>query len=139
LLVFATADGILLTASTFSADRRALIETAAAAPDQGDAEIATLFSAPPTDAPEVAQAPSLVRAQEALPEGNQWFAAVDTLEQLIAQQKAFQAPAIKPAQNNEVLGRLEAWVNTRTQNSAATAQACTAWTPHCRKGAILIQ
>jgi hypothetical protein len=139
LLVFAAVDGVLLAAPTFSDNRHILLSSTSAALDQGETEVATLFSAPFPEAAGTSQDQSLAPAQELLPEGEQWAAAVGTLEQLLAQRKAPQAAAMNTADNVQLLGRLEAWANARTRNPAATAQACTASAPQCRKGAALIQ
>jgi hypothetical protein len=139
LLVFAAVDGVLLAAPTFSDNRQTLLSSASAALDQGETEVATLFSASSSEAADASQDQSPAPAKELLPKGEQWAAAVGTLEQLLAQQKAPQAAAMNSPENGQLLGRLEAWANARMQNPAATAQACTASALQCRKGATLIQ
>jgi hypothetical protein len=138
LLLFAAADGFLLTASTFSADRSALIGQAAPAADQEGTETATVFSAPAFEAAEGSQAQLL--APGALPESEHWSAAVGVFEQLLAQQKASEAAAIKKQEENErLLKRLEAWVEARAQKPAVFAGACVAPAGQCWKGTALIR
>jgi hypothetical protein len=139
LLLFAALDGVLLTASSSSADRRAPIEQAAAALDRDGTETAMMISAPSFEAAEGSQAPSFAAAPGASPGGEPWSAAVVALEQLLAQQKASQTAAMKHAENERLLKRLENWVNARTQKPAVLAAGCVAPAGRCWKGVMQIQ
>jgi hypothetical protein len=139
LLVFAAVDGVLLTASTFSADRKGRVESASAALDQDGTETAMVFLTPSSESAEASPAPLLAPAHGALPEGKLWPAALDALEQLTAQRKASQAAVMKQAENERLLERLEAWMNARTQKPAAVAGACAGPAPQCWKSATRIQ
>jgi hypothetical protein len=139
LLVFATVDGVLLTASTFSADRRALAGQAPAVLDQDGTETSMLFSAHASEAAEGSHAPSFAPAQGTLSDGEPWSATVGALEQLLARQKASQAAAMKEAENERLLKRLEAWMNARAPKPAVLAGGCTAPAGQCWKGAARIQ
>jgi hypothetical protein len=135
LLVSAAVDGVLLTASTFSADRRALAGQAPAVLDQDGTETSMLFSAHASEAAEGSQAPSFAPAQGTLPDSEPWSAAVGALEQLLARQKASQAAAMNEAENQ----RLEAWMNARAPKPAVLAGGCAAPAGQCWKSATRIQ
>jgi hypothetical protein len=138
LLVFAAVDGVLLTASTFSADRRALTGQATAALNQNGTETGMAFSALSSDA-EDSQASSFAQPRETQPDGQPWSVAIGALEQLVARQKASEAAAIKEAENERLLKRLEAWVNARAQKPAVLAGACAAPAGLCWNGATRIR
>jgi len=139
LLVFAAADGIILTASSVSADRRAAIYAAPAALNQDSAEIATLYSVSAPGGAEDSQASSFAPVRTSLHGGQSWTAAVSTLEHLVTQQRASLASAAKHPENSPLPGGLEAWVNAKERKQAGLAEACTASPAQCWKGATQIR
>jgi hypothetical protein len=139
LLLLAAVDGFLLTAPGFSADRRTLAEQALDAQDQDGTETALMFSATASDLPQGSQTPPLIPGREALHEGERWSAVVDALEQFLAEEQASKAAAIKRAENERLIRRLEGWVNAGTQKRTALAEACAGPARKCWKIATVVQ
>jgi hypothetical protein len=139
LVIFAAVDGFLLATSTFSADRRALLEQGSAAPEVDRTETAIVPPAPSPKVARASKASSLAQRQAVSPESEPWPAAVATFKQLIAEAEASKAAAMKPADNDRLIGQLENWMNASTQKPSAVAQACTAPAHQCWKGKTVVR
>jgi len=107
ILSAAMAEGLLLVAAA-SHDSRAAPE-----PVHSDqAAVATVFSIETGDTSqsELASAtPSLMA------NGERWPDTVETFKRLLAEQKAAQVPEIRQAENERILGQMEAWLKAKSR------------------------
>jgi hypothetical protein len=103
---------------------------------RGAGGIATLLSVPSAKAAISSQSESLAPARAALYSDRRWFEAVDTFKLLLAEQKA---SALKQAENDRLLRRLEAWLSAITEKPAAAAGMCAVPSLNCWKSTTFIR
>jgi hypothetical protein len=113
---------VTLLKSRFSANEEEAIDRVLVVAKRSAAEIGNLLSVPSAEAATTSRSKSIPSALTLSFGDGQWSEAVDTLKLLLAEQNA---SAMKPAENDALLGRLEAWVNKGTQKSADAATRTT--------------
>jgi hypothetical protein len=82
---------------------------------KGAARIAAMVFSTSVDGIESLQVPSTAPMRFSMTEGEDWPNTVERFKQLLAQQQTSRASAVRQAENNRLLGQLDAWLKAKSR------------------------